>query len=104
MKITLRGADVFLHHKGLPQLPARLGKFSLVFISNRGQKVWPGTYRCELVDAHQCRFEAEGAEGVTLKDLRGLLEEIEAQGFRWVHVEALQEFDGKAAYSKAQGE
>jgi hypothetical protein len=33
-----------------------------------------------------------------------LLESIEAQGLRWMHIEKLCKFDGVESFTKAQGE
>jgi isocitrate dehydrogenase len=106
------GVDVFVESLDHPdQIGETLARavegtpLTLKVISNRGTAVWPDTgQRTSLVDAFQCRFVARenGAE-VSDADVIPLLERVGAS-YRWVHVEKLQRFDGKDAFSKAQGE
>lgn len=106
------GVDVFIESLDHPQ---QLGEslaaladgsgLSLKVISNRGTAVWPDTgHQTSLVDAFQCRFmrvnESDNAADTVIL---GLLQRIEAE-YRWVHIEKLQRFNGKDAFSKAQGE
>lgn len=106
------GVDIFIESL---QHPAELGDtltrisndsgLKLKVISNRGTAVWPDTgHRTSLVDAFQCRFvgvnESDSAADTVIL---GLLQRIAAE-YRWVHVQKLQRFDGKDAFSKAQGE
>lgn len=77
----------------------------LKMISNRGTKVYPDTgAMTDCVDQWRCRFVLKVASADlndrTLFDLLGRV----AQVHRWMHVEKLQEFDGQAGYSRAQGE
>jgi isocitrate dehydrogenase len=77
----------------------------LKMCSNRGVKVYPtGPTRPDCVDHYRCRFlpRQKGAE-VTDHMLADLLERIGAK-HHWMHLEKMQEFDGKAAYTNAQGE
>lgn len=101
---TLVGADVFIEYAGgLPTLPESLAGFTLKLISNRGTKVWPGALPdIMLVDHYRCRYVSETP--VTRQQVLTLLNELTAQGFEWCHIEALQQFNGVARYSKAQGE
>lgn len=102
------GVDVFIRHAdGLPTMPEVCGPCTLQSISNRGTKVYPGELSQEvlLVDHHRCRYVATDADGnervVTDADILALLQELSDKGYSWMHVEKLQNFDGKAAYSKA---
>ncbi|MEB3196612.1 MAG: NADP-dependent isocitrate dehydrogenase [Candidatus Sericytochromatia bacterium] len=98
----VRGVDVFVEHRGIPQLPARIGPFALAMISNRGTKVYPGPAPdIMLVDWHRCRYVADSA--VSEDDVVMLLKQI-GQHVSWMHVEKLRHADGVACYSKAQGE
>jgi isocitrate dehydrogenase len=110
---TVIGADVFIesleHPEELGSTLTRLvdgSALTLKVISNRGTAVWPATgQRTSLVDAFQCRFVAAGPveSDVTDAQLLDLLQRISTR-YKWVHVEKLQRFDGKDAFSKAQGE
>ena len=112
-KMQLDGVDAFVRE---PKLSANeLGRkleelagpeFRLVMVSNRGQKVYPGGYPETFCTDHwRCRFRArdEGATP-THKDIRGLLERIEANRLEWIKLENLYLLDGQRAYSLGQGE
>lgn len=102
---TLKGLDLFINHDGLPDVPATLGKFRLVFISNRGQKVGPlpagVAPSINLVNVHRCRYISD--QPITSEELNTLIAEI-SKKFNWMHIEKLHECMGQARYSKAQGE
>ncbi|MGI9089974.1 MAG: NADP-dependent isocitrate dehydrogenase, partial [Gemmatimonadaceae bacterium] len=109
---TVAGVDVFLesleHPKQLGDTLTRLSDGSgltLKVISNRGTAVWPEFgQRTSLVDAYQCRFMSPDQSGeATDAQIAALLQRI-ASAYRWVHIEKLQRFNGKDAFSKAQGE
>jgi isocitrate dehydrogenase len=74
-------------------------------ISNRGTQVYPGHYpRIDLIDHYRCRFVQRNKDGdLSDQHISELVTKIGAK-HRWMHIEKLQEFDGVAAYSKAQGE
>jgi len=106
------GADVFVES---PLSPDELGgsltalvagsPFTLKMISNRGTKVFPsmgGLTDC--VDHWRCRFVLRDATA-SLDDaaLMRLLGDVTA-AHRWMHVEKLEEIDGAAAFTRAQGE
>lgn len=106
------GADVFVESTDGPEtVGARLERavenspFRLKMISNRGTKVFPvGTAMVDCVDHYRCRFLLRDANAsANDSELLDLLQRV-AQAHRWVHVEKLQEFDGKPAYTLAQGE
>ena len=99
----LVGADVFTENHGLPDMPEKVGPFTLRLISNRGTKVWPGpTPDILLVDHFRNRYVADTS--ITRSDVLALLTELTAMGKHWCHVELLNQADGEARYSKAQGE
>jgi isocitrate dehydrogenase len=106
------GADVFVES---PLAPEELGKsleslvegsvLRLKMISNRGTKVYPATGGLtDCVDHWRCRFVLRDgttrAEDASLIDLLNRV----ATKYRWMHVEKLEEFDGQAGYTRAQGE
>ncbi len=83
--------------KGLP--------LRLKMISNRGTKLFPSSGAItDTVNHWRCRFilESPGAD-LNPEILTGLLKRLE-QSYRWMHIEKLQEFDGAAGFTKAQGE
>ena len=76
----------------------------LKMISNRGTMLYPATGAItDTVDHWRCRFLRRDGEAVDDAVILDLLERVGAE-LRWMHAEKLQEFDGEAAYSKAQGE
>jgi isocitrate dehydrogenase len=106
------GADIFVES---PVSPEELGQslealvaggpLKLKMISNRGTKVYPsmgGLTDC--VDHWRCRFVTRDASAsladATLLELLGKV----ATKHRWMHVEKLEELDGAAGYTRAQGE
>lgn len=106
------GADIFVesslsaHELGnsLEQIVAK-SPFRLKMISNRGTKVYPpaGTFP-DCVDHWRCRFVLRDEKG-ELRDeqLLTLLAQISAK-HSWMHVEKLQEINGEAGFTMAQGE
>jgi isocitrate dehydrogenase len=105
------GVDVFVE-SGL--MPDALGPvlerlvdgspLRLKMISNRGTKVYPdGNPNIDVVDHYRCRFVLRNEGALERSVIRDLLARIEAE-VDWVHLELLQQFDGAAAYTKAQGE
>lgn len=106
------GADVFVESALLPD---RLGPslemlsagspLKLKMVSNRGTMVYPSVGAItDCVDHYRCRFVLRHPGGELADgDLVALLGRIGGQ-HRWMHVEKLQEFDGAAGYTKAQGE
>jgi isocitrate dehydrogenase len=106
------GADIFVESGHQPkELGPKLEAIAegtplkLKMISNRGTQVYPdkGTL-IDCVDQHRCRFVARDASA-SLDDasILGLLGKV-AAAMAWMHVEKLQEFDGAAGFTKAQGE
>ncbi|MFM8887672.1 MAG: isocitrate dehydrogenase, partial [Chthoniobacterales bacterium] len=107
------GMDVFVEFDGTaaelgPKLEAACKGtgFKLKMISNRGTVVYPLTGTSpDVVDQWRCRIYLE--QPVTepsMAQVNRLLESIEAQGLRWMHIEKLCKFDGVDSFTKAQGE
>jgi isocitrate dehydrogenase len=107
------GLDVFVE---AALAPASLGSilgpighaagFTLKMISNRGTQVFPSRgAETDCIDHWRCRFLVP-EPGVDLppERVQQLIGGVEASGLRWMHLEKLQEFDGKLAFTKAQGE
>lgn len=80
--------------------------FKLKMISNRGTQVFPARgAETDCVDHWRCRFIYSKPSGdLPLDQVNRLLDSIQTSGLRWMHLEKLQEFNGKPAYTKAQGE
>jgi isocitrate dehydrogenase len=106
------GADVFIESGAAPE---EIGKslealaeghvLRLKMISNRGTKVYPTTGgMTDCVDHWRCRFVLRDGKAQlgdqALMDLIGRI----AGKYRWMHVEKLEEIDGEAGFTRAQGE
>jgi isocitrate dehydrogenase len=77
----------------------------LKMISNRGTQVYPSRgAETDCVDQWRCRHLTVGDSFPTPSQLAAYLERIEAGGYRWMHIEKLEELDGKPGFTKAQGE
>jgi len=75
----------------------------LKMISNRGTQVYPGRgAETDSVDHWRCRHIAEVFP--SNEQLAGYFSAIEAAGYRWMHIEKLEEIDGAPGFTKAQGE
>jgi isocitrate dehydrogenase len=106
------GMDLFVES---PLLPHELGPsienllenspVRLKMISNRGTKVYPAMGAItDCVDQYRCRIVVrdENAE-LTDDQILDVVARIKTR-HNWAHIEKLQEFDGAASYTKAQGE
>jgi isocitrate dehydrogenase len=72
-------------------------------ISNRGTQVFPSRgAETDSVDHWRCRHL--GDPFPDNETLGQYLSAIEAEGFRWMHLEKLEEIDGQPGFTKAQGE
>jgi isocitrate dehydrogenase len=106
------GADIFIESalsaeelgRSLEQIAAE-SSFRLKMISNRGTLVYPATGAYpDCVDHWRCRFLLrENGSQQQEEQLLALLGRLSAR-HRWMHVEKLQEFNGEAGYTLAQGE
>jgi isocitrate dehydrogenase len=104
------GVDVYVESELEPRALAaslddlaRSSPLRLEMITNRGALVYPASdRRVSLVDHFRCRFVArDGPSDLTDADILGLLATI-GDTYHWMHIEKLQEFDGKTAFSKSQ--
>jgi len=76
----------------------------LKMISNRGTQVFPDKgAQTDCVDHWRCRHMATGDFPAPEK-IGAYLAAIEQAGLRWMHLEKLEEIDGKPGFTKAQGE
>jgi len=104
------GVDLFVESAEQPKAVAEKclkhtgPLFKLVTISNRGTQVWPkGSVFTNLVNQYRCRYESIGDEPVTQTDVMELQKRL-AGDFRICSSELLNMWDGKKAYSLAQGQ
>lgn len=106
-----KGADIFIESSEPPAMIAErlqhliVGTpYKLKMISNRGTQVWPVTGATpSLVDHYRCRFLIDNEALWHSDSILGLLERVGTK-FRWMHVEKLENLDGRDVFTKAQGE
>ena len=109
-KIEQSGIDIFVNYEGeateLGQKIEALGtdKLKLVFISNRGTKVYP-TGGADVVKADQwrCRFEGDRTQ-ITPHDILALYTSFVNGGFNIIKSEGLFYYDDQRGYSLGQGQ
>lgn len=95
----LVGVDVYLQTDRIPDAPHEHGPLRLVFIANRGMKIWPGEApQMHLLDLTRLRYEAEGE--VTDADVESLLSKLTNTGLTWAKAQKLFEQDGERKYSQ----
>ncbi len=110
-RIEQVGVDVFVNWSGTDadEIGAKMkacgtDKLSLVFISNRGTKVYPAgladTVKC---DQWRCRFEGKAGD-VTQRDVLKLFGNVVDAGLDVVKSESLYQYDGQRGYSLGQGQ
>ena len=110
-KKELVGVDVFIEvHE---RQPAKVGDpisalggddFELKFISNRGQRVYPGNPPETMCTDHwRCRFVAREGAKVDSRSVAALLGRVADKGFDCIKTENLYTFDGEAAFSGVHG-
>ncbi len=104
------GVDLFLESDEQPEVIAakclrHAGvKFKLVNISNRGTQVWPtGSLYTNLVNQYNARFESLDGEPLNQQDVIGLYVGLSGN-FKICSLELLNQWEGKKAYSLAQGQ
>jgi isocitrate dehydrogenase len=104
------GADLFIESNEQPNTVASKllrhtgDLFKLVTISNRGTQVWPkGSVFTNLVNQYRCRFESIGEAPLTQVDILELYKLV-MDDFKICSLELLNMWDGKKAYSLAQGQ
>jgi len=110
-KKRLLGVDVFVQSELVdPQAVGKLlqsldvPELRLSMITNRGIMVWPkGFEETFCTDHWRCRFEGTG-EGILNKNhIINLLARADVKGIDTIKTENLYSFDGKPAFSLAQG-
>ena len=108
---TKVGVDIFIETNESPDRVAhRLrtctsgASFNLTMISNRGTQVWPepGTLPT-CVDHYRCRFTFDETAPWSDEPVVDLLSRV-GSVYRWMHVEKLEEHDGNATFTRAQGQ
>ena len=104
------GVDMFIESTEQPNAVAEKclrhtgHLFRLVTISNRGTQVWPtGSVFTNLVNQFRCRFESINEEALTQTAIIELYKSL-APDFKICSTELLNMWDGKKAYSLAQGQ
>jgi isocitrate dehydrogenase len=104
------GVDMFIESMEQPTAVADKANkhtgqlFKLITISNRGTQVWPtGSIYTNLVNQYRCRFESASGEPLTQKDIIDLYQRL-ASDFKICSTELLNMWEGKKAYSLAQGQ
>ncbi len=104
----LVGVDIFVGYNGdVDDLGDKIsnletGIFTLKLISSKGLKVWPNAMPiANPTDLYRLRFVADNASKA---EIPSLVDAIIASGLEFGKLECLYEFDGKRAYSLAQGE
>ena len=104
------GVDMFLESNVQPEVIAKKClrhagmKFKMVNISNRGTQVWPtGSRFTNLVNQYNARFESVDGEPLNQQDIIGLYVSLSGD-FKVCSLELLNAWDGKKAYSLAQGQ
>lgn len=111
-KRQVDGVDVFIETnqpadtvgKSLEDI-ANVTSFQFKILSCRGVKVYPNPAlkNPDLVDHLCARFVGKDGADVTDASILDLLQKIGSR-HNWVHVEKLNDYDGKPAYSKTHGE
>ena len=104
------GVDMFVESAEQPSgvaekcLKAMPELFKLVTISNRGTQVWPkGSVFTNLVNQYRCRFESVGEQPISQTDVIELYRSLAVE-FKVCSTELLNMWEGKKAYSLAQGQ
>lgn len=105
------GVDIFIESEDTPELIAQrlqnlsaATPFSLHMVSNRGTQVWPGSQATPTcVDHYRCRFIFDASDMWTNESVVDLISRV-GTVFRWMHIEKLEEHDGVATFTLAQGQ
>jgi len=104
------GVDVFLDWQGQPNdlgaiMENVAGDLSLVTISSRGVKVYPGGNPETMTGDHWiCRYQDKDGKVVSHAQIIGLLGRVAEAGLDFIKTEHLCNFDGKAGYTLSQGQ
>ncbi|MCE9559876.1 MAG: hypothetical protein K8R88_13115 [Armatimonadetes bacterium] len=80
--MTLHGVDVYLFIATSADLPKQVGKLTLEFVSNKGNKVYPGPLTdIRHYDWPQCRYSSD--EVVTDAEVDAAIQSLSQGGFSW---------------------
>ena len=78
---------------------------TLSMIDNRGVKVWPdGMAETFCTDSFRCRFTSANGGAVTQSQTLGVVKRLADAGLEIVQTVSLNNFDGKAGFTLAQGQ
>ena len=104
------GVDMFIESAEQPEFIADKcrqqagSKFKLVSISNRGTQIWPtGLVFTNLVNHYNVRFERPDESPFAQQDVIALYISLSNE-FKICSMELLNSWEGKKAYSLAQGQ
>lgn len=96
--MDLCGVDVYLWHDTLPMPPKTFKTLSLLFISNRGTRVYPESGpSVPPNDWHQCRYLSEAS--ISDHEIDELIQQLTKEGWRWTKCQKLFQQDGAPLYS-----
>ncbi len=96
--MKLVGVDVYIWSQTIPELPKKIGLFTLQMISNGGTKLYPPPApEIEVTDWFQCRYTAPS--GITHRDVDQLLSLL-SPNFVWTKAQKLYEKNGANAFSQ----
>ena|SRR5712692_8349276 len=96
--MKLIGVDVYIWSQSIPDLPKKIGLFTLQMISNNGTKLYPPPApEIEVTDWFQCRYVASSE--IIHRDIDQLLLSLNPD-FTWTKAQKLYEKDGVNAFSE----
>ncbi len=109
---VLKGVDVFVHWPGSNpnEIASKLqslesNQLSLQVITNRGVKVWPNGFEETFCTDHwRCRFATSTDANVEKIEILNILNSAIINNIDVIKTENLYFFDGKQAFSMAQGQ
>ncbi len=109
---VLKGVDVFVHWTGSNpnEIASKLqslesNQLSLQVITNRGVKVWPNGFEETFCTDHwRCRFATSTDANVEKIEILNILNSAIINNIDVIKTENLYFFDGKQAFSMAQGQ
>jgi isocitrate dehydrogenase len=109
-KKDLVGVDIFLDWKlgtandlGKALQKVNSEDLELTLITNRGAKVWPnGLPETFTTDHWRCRFLSQLGT-ISHAQITNLLERVASNGFDFIKIENLYNFDGQPGYSSVSG-
>ncbi len=97
--MNLHGVDVYVRSDDIPNLDESYGNLRLLFMSNRGTKVFPPPApKFKFIGIFRCRFFSESE--VTDQEVDQLLTEITKQGYKTSQFQKLFMLDGVKQFSE----